>query len=292
MWITILFLLFLILPLLTFPYYITFFYLLFLYIIPIPAFVAWNFPLWNYLRRRVNFSLVLNDGTEERATVINLERRETDDGKDEELKRPLIHAIHPHGRMNLGHGLGFIFNIANRHVWTLYGSYIETVPLMSIFLRSRPLGTTVTDKNIRRLIKARQEMSLCPGGIREMYLPVDTIIRREGFLNIAWETKCDVIPYFSKGETSAYGCYFPFPDWWWHWSITHLKYSFFAIVIGDVIHRFLPLPLLPRNGVTVQLIRGKLLSPNNYNSVTEFTSAYYVELCRISGDQAKLIGKK
>lgn len=211
-------------------------------------------------------------------------------GMEENVKHPKIHAIHPHGRMNLGHVLGFVFNPLHKNVWTLHTSYLSAIPVISLFLRARGLTDTVEEKNIRRLIKAKQDMSICPGGIREMYMRENSVLYRKGFLRIAWDLQCDVVPYFSKGENATYRCWYPFPDWWREFSLRHFKYSFFSFVIGEWL--FGVLPLLPRQGGTLQLIEGKVMSPKNFQSMEEFLDAYYFELSRISHDTIDVVIRK
>lgn len=280
MWITLLIILFLLTPIVVFLFNIStiscillLIYFFIMYVVPIPTAWIWESRFLSFFQNLIQYEKIV-DGDN------------IDGGDDSSEKRARIYAIHPHGAMNFAHMREFIFNPTRRHVWTLYASQLCIVPWMYAFLRARGNTATVDGENIRRLIVGRQSVSLCPGGIREMYLPANTIIYRTGFLKIAWTLKCDVVPFYSN-ENEGYRCCSFIPERWREWSMRTFGYPFFEIVIGVPWY----FPLLPRCTPLLRLTQGRTISPSQFVVRKDFIAAYYCELERIS-QNALIVLKK
>lgn len=274
MWITALILLFLFVPYFVLPWYAFFFYLYVMYFAPMPSWIAWRFPLWDWLRDRLLFSVVLVPGSPYHLDALKHAKMEV---KKNGEPHGCMHLIHRHGPFNLAHGLAFIFEPLRQHVWTLYASQLMFVPFMSLFLRARGRTASVAESNIRRIIKQGEEVSLCPGGISEMYLPEGTVKRRSGFLRIAWDLKCPVVPYYSEGENVAYETHTIFPACWQRWMMNNFGYEIFHIVRGAPWF----FPVAPRC-VRLTLRAGEKLFPASFATLEQFREAYYLELARIA----------
>lgn len=162
-------------------------------VMPLPKFPKLgHYALGRVLRRRLNYQLHTH------SVVL-------------EAGGQYIFASHPHGILSFAEMLTFVLpeteeDYFAKNVVPLVASQLLWIPLLGIYARLAGCQN-VGHSNFVRNLKNGNSVALAPGGTKEMALTQDQqvrILRRQGFLRIAYHENVKVVPLLSLGELSGH----------------------------------------------------------------------------------------
>lgn len=173
-----------------------------------------------------------------------------------------ILAVHPHGIIPFGSRIG------TKDYDLFYATFplIFKIPIIrDIFLA---FGTVDCRKEVlNNLLKDNKKICIFPGGSREIQYSnrykLDLVLKNEGFIKLAWENKCPLIPVFTEGENQLFQ----------QFKIKSLQNFFYNLI------RY-PFPIIFYGPLTnnITLHVGKPLNPNKFKSYENFRKEYWKRL--------------
>lgn len=162
-----------------------------------PTFKEWW--VWDFLRREwFDFTMEgdLDLVTKDMAA----------EGKSDDV--PTLYAIYPHGH----YALTTMFFWALNPKWKKARGAVHSVlfhfPIVNMLVGWCGM-TSVTERDLVRAIVSDKRVYMCPGGIRDVANVGTDVTRRSGFLRVAREQKCRVIPVWCPDERDYYRQWLP-----------------------------------------------------------------------------------
>ena len=180
--------------------------------------------LGNWLRKRIHFQSELFGG-------------------DLDPSVKYIFASHSHGILSTVQLLMFMLYTDDSVLKTIPANTVSTIgselmifPLTNLICRL--LGArSISPKNLEEALKSDQHVSIVPGGAKEIsFSRCDTknelhILKREGFLKLAYALKKPVVPILTLGNWCMYNVYSG-PVWLQKFCLKHLNYGFPVFALG------------------------------------------------------------
>jgi len=206
-----------------------------------------------------------------------------------------IFVFHPHGV----HCAGAVLlgsDPAMAHVRIACTYFLFWVPVAKEFVAWSGC-INCTDFNIKKALKAESPVVLYPGGISEIpgadhlrepafkKQPSETdahyvYTRRKGFVRLAMEQGCEIVPCWVHGEVDLYDVVHPFP------SIGKKCYEWFRYPWPVVSWGWRWVPFLPKKQ-TVTIEVGKPIATRLDGDLDAYHADYKAELARLSAPYIK-----
>lgn len=126
------------------------------------------------------------------------------------MKRKIMYAIYPHGTLPVS---TFFYFCTNGDQFPTLITCIHSAVFKIPFLRDVAQWlncTTVTKEDIIEAIRMTDQIAINPGGVGDIaYTDTTTVCQRRGFLCIAKEEKCLVVPIWIPQERSFFSVFMP-----------------------------------------------------------------------------------
>lgn len=123
-------------------------------------------------------------------------------------KVPTLYAIYPHGHCALTTMFYWALNPAWKHARGAVHSILFYIPVLNMLVGWCGM-TSVTENDLVQAIQVDRRVYMCPGGIRDVANEVNEVTKRSGFLRVARECKCRVVPVWCPDERSYYQHWLP-----------------------------------------------------------------------------------
>lgn len=120
---------------------------------------------------------------------------------------PVLYAIYPHGHFSISAVFFWALNPLFRDARAAIHSLIFYLPLFGAFAGWIGAIPVVEKDMIQTLNKC--SLFMCPGGVAEIGLEGETIVKRRGFLRVARRAGRRVVPIWCPDERSYYQQYLP-----------------------------------------------------------------------------------
>jgi len=214
--------------------------------------------IWNFFHRYFSINYIFHEHSDEEI---------------KKLKNSII-AIHPHGLATASSILGFGLLGNRRHildkVYITASNIVFSIPVWRDSAVWR--GAVKVDKNvISDLLDQENHVIILPGGIREVMVAkrglLEIYTKHRGFIRMAKEKNVPLIPVFAQGESEIFKILDIFPKVR-EFLVNIILYPYPTLFLG-------PYP------AKLNIIIGKAIYPDQYNTVDELYNAFYIEFAKL-----------
>ena len=173
---------------------------------------------------------------------------------------PTLYAIYPHGTYALTTMFFWALNPAWKHARGAVHSILFYIPIVNMLVGWCGM-TSVTEADLVAAIEKDGRVYMCPGGIRDVANRGNNVTKRSGFLRVARQCKCRVVPIWCPDERAYYRQWLPFGK-----TLEGLLYFPFPIIVWGQWW----CPFLPRSTPKSRIRVGKAIEYDDENGEDVF----------------------
>lgn len=184
----------------------------------------------------------------------------------------IIYAIYPHGHFSITAALYFALNPAFKHAKGAIHSAIFYIPIFGSIARWLACIPVTEEAMVRTLRDENTPIFMCPGGVQEIEKTGLDIVKRRGFLRVAYTTQSIVVPVWCPDERSYYSQYLPLGR-------TLSNILFFPIPL--ILYGAWWCPLLPKGRDVSRILVGKAICSWDGKTLEQFEQEFWDEMIKL-----------